>query len=274
MPGFSIFMSSYPKKTIFLAKAFIIFLVAFSISNSSLASSSEITSQSIIKLVNKSREENNVAPLIENAKLVKIAQDKVNDMIEKGYFAHTSPSGVNPWYWYQKEGYDYKYAGENLAINFLTSEEEHKAWMNSTTHRKNILNPDFQEVGVAVAAGEINGQSSIIAVQEFGTLLFGSAPVDQSKNFSGKEKTNIVKEGVKITPQVLSAKEVNEDTFEKPGSGNYVPGWKNTTVELLRLISAITVMLALLLTPVAFLAIATNKLLLIAEENKKIAPAK
>ncbi len=263
-------MNSYPKKTIFLAKAFIIFLMAFSFSNSSPAHASEINPDNIIKLVNKSREQNNVAPLVENARLMKIAQDKVNDMINKDYFAHTSPGGITPWYWYQKGGYNYKYAGENLAINFLTSEEEHKAWMNSATHRKNILNPSFQEVGVAVAAGEIGGQSSIVAVQEFGTPLSGSAPVDPSKNFSGKEKTNIVKEGVKITPQVLSSKEVKEDALKNPDSGNYIPDWKNATFELFQVISIIAVMLALLLTPVAFLAMATNKLLLIAEENKKM----
>lgn len=275
MPGFSIFMNNYSKTTIFLSKAFIIFLVVFSVYQSSPASANEITPKNIIKLVNKSRENNKVAPLIESDKLARIARDKINDMIEKDYFAHTSPSGITPWYWYEKEGYDYKYAGENLAINFLTSEEQHKAWMESTTHRKNILNPSFQEIGVAVAAGEINGESAIIAVQEFGTLLSGPIPVDKSKNFSGKEKTNIVEEGVKITPQVLSSKEVNEKSSDDSSSrNNYIPSWENNALEIFQVISILAIMIALLLTPVAFLAMATNKLLIMMEDDKKIAHVK
>lgn len=267
MPVFFIFMNNRPKKIIFLTKALILSLAAFSVLN--YAKASEITSENIIKLVNQSRENNNLSPLVKNEKLKEIAQSKVNDMIEKNYFAHTSPSGIVPWYWYQKEGYDYKYAGENLAINFLTSEEEHQAWMNSVTHRKNILNPEFQEIGVAVAAGDINGQTSMIAVQEFGTLLSGSIPVDQSKNFSGKEKTNIVKEGVKITPQVLSSKDMNENPYNKPAD-SFSSDWENNATELFQVISIMMVMLALFLAPLAFLATATNKILLITEENKKI----
>lgn len=270
-PIFIIFMNNYPKKTIILAKSLILFLVAFSIFGTARAS--EISPANIIKLVNESREKNTVAPLVENKMLDKIAEDKLEDMIENNYFAHTSPSGVSPWSWYQKEGYDYKYAGENLAINFFSAEEQHNAWMNSVTHRKNILNSNFQEIGVAVAAGNINGQNALIAVQEFGTLLTGNIPIDPSKNFSGKEKNNIVKEGVKIAPQVLSAKDVSTSSSGNP-SNPVGANWKDTALDWVYEISSLIVLLSLVLAPLPFLAMATEKLALINEENKKIAHVK
>jgi hypothetical protein len=149
---------------------------------SGTALASEINREKVIELVNVARVTQGDFPLAENAKLDRVAEDKLNDMITKGYFAHTSPKGVTPWFWYSKNNYDYKYAGENLAINFLSAEDEQKAWMESPLHRKNILNSNYREIGVAVGAGEINGRMSIIAVQEFGTLA--GAVENGEKNFA------------------------------------------------------------------------------------------
>ena len=114
-------------------------LVFFAFSHIVLAS--EITKDSIINLVNKSRAENSASALVENQNLDNAARDKLEDMIKNNYFAHASPTGVTPWFWFEKNGYDYKYAGENLALGFSSAEKEHRAWMDSPTHRKNILNP-------------------------------------------------------------------------------------------------------------------------------------
>jgi hypothetical protein len=127
----------------------------------------EITPNTIIKLVNKARIEQGVSILSENSELTKAAQEKANDMLANNYFAHNSPSGITPWHWIEKNNYDYKYAGENLAINFSDPIEQQAAWMNSASHKKNILNPKYSEIGVAVASGKINGHISTIAVQEF-----------------------------------------------------------------------------------------------------------
>jgi len=167
----------------------------------------EITAQNVIDLVNQSRQENNLLPLQENETLKKVAQDKLEDMVKNHYFAHTSPTGINPWFWFSKENYDYKYAGENLAINFLEAGEQHKAWMESLTHRKNILNEKFQQIGVAIGAGEIDGQTSIIAVQEFGTLADAKNNFSGQEFFSANQKNVLKKEEKKITPQVLQAQE-------------------------------------------------------------------
>lgn len=180
----------------------------------SVSSASEINNNNVIKFVNAAREKDGLKPLSENGTLDEIAQAKLDDMIAHGYFAHTSPQGITPWYWYEKAGYDYKYAGENLAINFLTAETQQKAWMDSASHRKNILNVNYQEIGIAVGAGEINGQTSIITVQEFGSPANGVV-VAKSDNFSGSSQTNLIKEGELLGPSVLSIKEARNNQMEK-----------------------------------------------------------
>lgn len=199
------------------------FILVFSLivlSSSDLAYASEITVSKVIELVNSARSGEGLVKLPENQKLDKIAQDKVEDMIKNNYFAHTSPKGVTPWSWYEKENYDYKYAGENLAINFLTAEGQQKAWMDSPTHKKNIMNPLFQEIGVAVAAGEINNQMAIISVQEFGTLSGAGEVTGKPENFNGTEKKDVLKEDQKIVPTVLSVKD--------EGGQNYLDLGKNS----------------------------------------------
>lgn len=129
----------------------------------------DMTSEETIALVNKTRISQNMAKLKVNEKLSQAAEEKIDDMIKNDYFAHTSPDGVAPWTWFEKVGYDYKFAGENLAINFSNAAEQQAAWMKSETHRKNILSSDYKEIGAAVRKGIINGKSVTITVQEFGS---------------------------------------------------------------------------------------------------------
>ena len=136
--------------------------------NSQAVWAKDITAENVIELVNKERKSRNLEILRENIQLFEAAREKSEDMIANNYFAHTSPKGITPWYWIEKNGYDYIYAGENLAINFSSSEEQHKAWMESLEHRKNIINPHYKEIGVAVKRGGINGKEAVITVQVFG----------------------------------------------------------------------------------------------------------
>lgn len=127
-----------------------------------------ITSSRVVQLTNQERVKAGLAPLTINSALTAAAQDKGNDMLEHDYFAHISPSGVTPWFWIQKHGYDYSVAGENLAIDFTNVEDVVAAWMASPSHRENILRPDYTETGVAVVTGEFQGGTSTIVVHDFG----------------------------------------------------------------------------------------------------------
>ncbi len=133
------------------------------------AFSSAITPVNIISLTNASRQQYNEQSLTENSELDQAAQAKANDMLAKGYFAHVTPDGRTPWSFVTAAGYNYLMAGENLAVNFTEAEDVETAWMNSPDHRANILNADFQDIGVGISQGVYQGHNAIFVVQEFGT---------------------------------------------------------------------------------------------------------
>jgi len=117
---------------------------------------------------NDTRGNMSLAPLSIDPLLVEAAQMKANDMAAKSYFAHTSPEGVSPWFWISRAGYNFTYAGENLAVHFADSYDVHKAWLNSPGHRANIVNTNFTEIGIATAEGSYEGRPTIFVVQMFG----------------------------------------------------------------------------------------------------------
>ena len=153
-------------------------LVFFVFSNIALAS--EINKDNIINLVNQSRSKNGFQELLENENLNGAAKSKALDMIKNNYFSHNSPSGITPWYWFEQNEYNYKYAGENLALGFSTVENQHQAWMDSPTHKKNILNPNYKEIGVAVERGKINDIVVTIAVQMFGSRIGNAGNIEKN----------------------------------------------------------------------------------------------
>lgn len=136
---------------------------------------SNVTVDNIVRLTNQARLQNKVKQLATNALLNNAAQSKANDMIRQQYFAHISPTRVTPWFWFKQAGYNYRYAGENLAIDFVESEDVINAWLASPTHRRNLLSTNYRDVGVAVASGKIDGVDSLLVVQMFGTPV--SKPV-------------------------------------------------------------------------------------------------
>lgn len=129
----------------------------------------QISKYLLLDFINSERKKAGLSPLVFNPFLEKSAFLKAKDMIEKDYFSHYSPTGLSPWYWFKLAGYEYKIAGENLAIGFLETKEVHEALMNSPSHRQNILNPAFKEIGISVLEGEFNGENVYLVVQHFGT---------------------------------------------------------------------------------------------------------
>lgn len=138
----------------------------------------------LVDYANQDRDAKNYSHLAINPVLEKAAQMKADDMAENSYFAHKSPAGKTPWYWFEQVGYDFSYAGENLAVNFNDSVDVNNAWMNSPGHKANIMNDNFTEIGIATADGMYQGKRTTFVVQ-----LFGRPAV--------KEKTPVLK---KLTP--------------------------------------------------------------------------
>jgi hypothetical protein len=171
-------------------KEFFIFGVSFCLSLFLIfpqqLTAAALTSEKIINQINLVRQENNLASLSAHNLLTKVAQSKVQDMIANNYFAHSSPSGKTAWDFIISGGYDFRFAGENLAMDYTNEKDLVQAWMQSNTHRKNILNANFQDTGVAVATGN----QHILIVQIFGTSQFSkktkSDVIDNAKKSSDK----------------------------------------------------------------------------------------
>lgn len=131
------------------------------------------TAEQIIQLTNAKRAENGAGQVTYNAQLAQAAAGKVANMFAENYWAHYSPSGKSPWSFMSAAGYKYVYAGENLARDFGDAQSVVNAWMNSPSHKSNLLDKNFKEIGVAVASGTLTGQEGILVVQMF------ASPVSQ-----------------------------------------------------------------------------------------------
>lgn len=131
---------------------------------------SSITEERIIELTNKERINYNLPALMPNDQLAHAAKAKGQFILEQQKFQHNFDDKKFSS-WIKEAGYEYQYAGENLAIDFYTSEGAVKAWMESPTHKENIVSEKFQEIGIAVVEGEFEGHKSIVIVQIFGTKL-------------------------------------------------------------------------------------------------------
>jgi hypothetical protein len=121
----------------------------------------------ILVLINEERKQYNLPELAANNILDASALAKAEDMSIHNYFAHYSPAGKKPWDWISRQDYTYLLVGENLAINFISAQAVHEALMNSPSHKKNILNEKYQDIGLAVVSGEIDGERTNILVELF-----------------------------------------------------------------------------------------------------------
>ncbi len=162
--------------------AFSILIVVFSLSLVHLPSfvgrtgnvlgfASSITAGDVLAQTNQEREKQGLQTLTINTRLNEAAIAKAQHMLEQQYWAHTSPDGTQPWKFFKQVGYKYSVAGENLARDFGTSGDMMQAWMNSPTHKANIVSPKYKEIGIAVVDGTLLGTETTLVVQ-----LFGSAP--------------------------------------------------------------------------------------------------
>lgn len=136
-----------------------------------LGYSSNINPEEIVRLTNEERVKAGGVEVRIDSDLTKAALAKADNMFAKNYWAHTSPDGIEPWKFFVDVGYKYRFAGENLARDFADPEAVVTAWMNSRSHKDNLLSPRYQDIGVAVVKGELDGVETTLVVQFFGTKM-------------------------------------------------------------------------------------------------------
>ncbi|MFA6392971.1 MAG: CAP domain-containing protein [Candidatus Paceibacterota bacterium] len=163
----------------------------------------------LASLTNDERRAENLNTLTVNPILNKAAEMKANDMATKSYFAHTSPEGKTPWYWLGEVGYQYQYAGENLAINFTDSKDVTTAWMTSPTHKANIVKGNYTEIGTGIATGMYEGIETVFVAQVYATPMPNNIIKPQIqkeiKNITEVAKTVDIKEVSKVLGAEIDA---------------------------------------------------------------------
>ena len=175
-------------------------------------------------LTNQERQNENLNTLTINPILNKAAEMKANDMASKSYFAHTSPEGKTPWYWLAQVGYQYQYAGENLAINFTDSKDVTNAWMASPTHKANIIKKNYTEIGTGIATGMYEGKETTFVAQVYANPLpkeiIQTEPIKKEvtsmkeifKDIKPKEMTNVL--GAETNTQITKTSIVAPTFFQ------------------------------------------------------------
>lgn len=149
-------------------------------SSNTLAYATQMSSGGLLASTNAQRTSNGKSSLSLNSKLSNAAQAKANHMVAHNYWSHTTPDGQEPWVFIQNAGYAYNKAGENLAYGFGTSSDTVVGWMNSPTHKANMLDASFTEVGFGFAnSANFNGdgkQTIVVAMYGQPQVLSATAP--------------------------------------------------------------------------------------------------
>lgn len=144
----------------------------------------EVMSKNIITLTNNKRTDAGLVSLTEITELDKAAKLKLDDMFASNYWDHKSPVGVQAWDFIKQTGYVYDYAGENLAKGYHDSTATVNAWMDSQTHKDNLLGKNYTETGVAVGSGQLDGKPATLVVQLFAKPKTSNVAVEPSTNTS------------------------------------------------------------------------------------------
>lgn len=161
----------------FFSSGFLIHLVKNNYP-SVLGVSSDISNEQLLILTNQMRQENGLRPLSLNGELSAAASNKASNMFSKDYWAHIAPDGTTPWFFIKSSGYNYVYAGENLARGYSNATDVINAWMASPEHRKNMLSPNYNDVGFAVSSGKLTGEDTVLVVEMLGSTMLAQAPVN------------------------------------------------------------------------------------------------
>ncbi len=144
---------------------FVLFFLSFYVTS---FASGQFDINGLITEINKYRELQGKSALLENSLLSMAAQDRAKELVSLGYLVHIKSAKDKPWPSLAKVGYQYKLAGENLAVDLSSPKEVLKNWIKSSKHKANILNSVYTEIGVGAEPGKHNGKVGQYIVVYFG----------------------------------------------------------------------------------------------------------
>ena len=189
--------------------------------------SASITIDELMTYHNQERIKAGLEPLTLSTTLSRSASDKANVMLDLNCWSHYCPPDTEPWEYFKSVGYNYQHAGENLAEGFSTIESVMSAWMNSPTHRENVLNSNFTEIGFGFAYGNYQGKSNntIITVHfgkkfELEDFLEQDVSVTDINNIKDNEKNYLEEENSVSINNLTDGQVVNQNVIEVNGNVN------------------------------------------------------
>ena len=177
-----------------------------------------VDASTLYSLHNSNRNNSGLGGLTVNSQLVSSATSKAKAMLDSNCWDHYCPPGTSPWSFILGAGYEYIYAGENLAEGFGDNNALMNAWMNSPTHRANVLNGNFTEIGIGFAYGSFQGkENNTIVVVHFGSRQkIQTAPPAPVKQITTNTNTNQPKPTSVSTPVPTNIPNI-EISSPKPG---------------------------------------------------------
>lgn len=185
-----------------------------SIADKVLGLNSNIDVNSLLEKTNQERQKLGLTVLSLNKELNQAALAKAQDMFNDQYWAHVAPDGKQAWDFIKEANYVYKYAGENLARDFNSSDEVVEAWMNSPSHYENIANKDFTQMGLAVVTDNLKGFQTTVVVQLFAVPSSVVMKGDDGADFLLPKAAEVVRNEVirnEVDPAVAGEKSINTD---------------------------------------------------------------
>ncbi|HWB39590.1 MAG TPA: CAP domain-containing protein [Candidatus Saccharimonadales bacterium] len=172
-----------------------------------LGANSNFSINTLLADTNANRSADHEANLTIDGQLTAAAQAKANDMVANNYWAHNSPSGQTPWSFITATGYQYQSAGENLAYGFASAGDAVAGWMNSTEHRANILDADYQNVGFGVAeSADFQGHGpQVVIVAEYAQPVAAAANISFNvRNTTQNTPANVKGDQTELNAQPVS----------------------------------------------------------------------
>lgn len=215
-----------PPVIIFFAVLIIVFN-SFSIVSTNAQSATEIINrENLLREHNVQRSNAGLNQLTISDKLNQSAQAKSELMLKLNCWSHYCPSGTSPWRFFEEAGYLYIFAGENLAEGFLKVGDVINAWMNSKTHKANILKESYKEIGFGISYGNFQGKSNnVVIAVHFGTTLAQTNLSNLDFQINNPKTGDIVRSlPINISgtlpnnTQITSVDIYNNDIFQGEGS--------------------------------------------------------
>jgi hypothetical protein len=182
-----------------------------------LGVSYSISESDLISFVNQERVARGLAPLKENSELDDAARRKAADMFQKNYWAHFAPDGsTSPWGFIRAAGYNYQFAGENLAKGFTDAKSVVDAWMNSPTHRDNLLSDKYIDEGFAIVPGTLQGEDTVLVVEMFGSVPGENVAAVPATSASDNSQNPVPTETLPSIAPTAVPEKIIVKTAEKP----------------------------------------------------------